>query len=82
MLLRGRLWLGERRRGASFRGQYEAWDSLGESEGGDVAYEDEGPGNIVFFFMKVVNEEDENAGDDDGGEKLAQSQEVEGEGRV
>ena len=32
--------------------------------------------------MKVVNEEDENAGDDDGGEKLAQSQEVEGEGRV
>ena len=52
------------------------------SEGGDFAYEDEGPGNIEFFFMKVVNEEDENAGDDDGGEKLAQSQEVEGEGRV
>ena len=52
----------------------------GEEE--DIAYEDEGPGNIVFFLMKVVYEEDQNAGHDDGGKGLAQSQEVEGEGRV
>lgn len=56
------------------------WDLLGK--GKDVAYEDEGPGYVVFFFMEVMDEEDENAGDDDGGEQLAQSQEVEGEGWV
>lgn len=50
--------------------------------GEEIAYEDEGPGDVVFFYMKVMDEEDENARDDDGGEQLGQSQEVEGEGRV
>ena len=37
------------------------------------AYEDEGPGDIVFFQVEVVDEEDEDAGDDDGGEELGES---------
>ena len=36
-----------------------------------IAYEDEGPGNVISFYMEVVDEEDENAGDDGGGEELA-----------
>ena len=47
-----------------------------------MAYEDEGPGNVVLFYMEVMNEEDQNARDDDGGEQLSQAQEVEGESRV
>ena len=46
------------------------------------AYEDEGPGDVVFFYVEVMDEEDENAGDDDGGEELAQSEEVEGQGGI
>lgn len=37
-----------------------------------ITYEDEGPGDGVFFYMEVMNEEDQNARDDDGGEQLAQ----------
>ena len=37
------------------------------------AYEDEGPGDVVFFYVEVVDEEDEDAGDDDGGEELGKS---------
>ncbi len=47
--------------------------SLRRGGGGNIAYEDEGPGDIVFLYMEVMDEEDENAGDDDGGEYLAQS---------
>lgn len=43
-------------------------------KGKAMAYEDEGPGYVVFFFMEVMDEEDEHAGDDDGGEQLAESQ--------
>ena len=39
--------------------------------GEGVAYDDEGPGDVVFFYVKVMDEEDENAGDDDGGKALA-----------
>ena len=39
----------------------------------DVAYEDEGPGNVVAFYVEVMDEEDEDAGNDDGGEQLGQS---------
>lgn len=38
-----------------------------------MAYENEGPGNVVFFYMEVMNEEDQDAGDDDRGKQLAQS---------
>ena len=46
------------------------------------AYEDEGPGDVVFFQVEMVDEEDEDAGDDEGREELGESEEVEGEGRV
>ena len=38
-----------------------------------LAYNDEGPWYIVFFYVQVVDEEDQNAGNDDGGEQLTQS---------
>lgn len=53
------------------RGQYHAGDRQDERKGG-IAYEDEGPRNVIFFSLEVVNEEEQNAGDDDGREQLAQ----------
>ena len=45
-----------------------------EGRGGvSGAYEDEGPGDVVFFEVEVVDEEDEDARDDDGGEELGES---------
>ena len=44
-----------------------------EGREGIRAYEDEGPGDVVFFYVEVMDEEDEDAGDDDGGEKLGES---------
>ncbi len=38
-----------------------------------IAYEDEGPGNVVFLNVEMMDEEYQNAGDDDRGEQLAQS---------
>ncbi len=38
-----------------------------------IAYEDEGPGNVVFLNVEMVDEEYQNAGDDNRGEQLAQS---------
>lgn len=49
------------------------WEGLGEVKGVVVAYEDEGPGNVVAFSVEVMDEEDEDAGNDDGGEQLGQS---------
>ena len=43
-------------------------------KGKGIAYEDEGPGNIVSFFMQVMSEKDQNARDDNGGDELAESQ--------
>lgn len=48
-------------------------DRSEEWKGEDIAYEDEGPGNIEVFLMEVMDEEDQNAGDDDGGEQLGES---------
>lgn len=45
----------------------------GKKRKGDIAYENEGPWDVIFLYMEVMDEEDENAGDDDGGEQLAQS---------
>ena len=53
------------------RSQYDAGGVQEEGKGG-IAYEDEGPGNVIFFFMEVVDEEEQNAGDNDGREQLAQ----------
>lgn len=55
------------------RDQYKAWDHQEERKGEDIAYEDEGPGYVVFFLVEVMDEEDQDGGDDDGGEQLAQS---------
>lgn len=55
------------------RGQYTTWDDMEKGKGEDIAYEDECPGNVVFFYMEVMDEEDENARDDNGGEQLAQT---------
>ena len=42
-------------------------------EGRGDTYEDEGPGDVVIFFVEVMDEEDEDAGDDDGGQELGES---------
>ena len=49
-------------------GQYRAGHESEVGQGVDITYEDEGPGNVVSFYMQVMYEEDEDAGDDDGGE--------------
>ena len=47
-----------------------------ESEG--WAYDEESPGNVIVFFVEVVDEEDEDDGDDEGGDPFADSDKVEG----
>ena len=49
----------------------DRWKGTGKRV--SVAYEDEGPWDIVFFYMQVMDEEDEHAGDDGGGDELAES---------